>query len=298
MFLRPRFILLQLILILALGLSACGSLFGTPNTPTPILPTATPIPPTPTPPPSVAEVNGEYITQADFDSELSRYKAAQQKLGKTVTDQDAAKAVLDNLIAQVLLAQEARTEGFDLTEADLQSRVDALANQLGSADALAKWESDHGYMDESFRLSLKRSVEAAWMRDKIIAAVPSTAEQVHLQQILTYNQDDANAALDQLKNGADFSELAAAYDPVTHGELGWVPRGYLLDANVEAAAFNLNVGAYSDVISTVSGFHIIKVLERDPQHPLSPDALLTLQEAALQQWVQQKRAASKITLAP
>ncbi len=298
MFSRPRFILTQLILILSLGLSACGSLFGTPNTPTPGLPTSTPIPPTPTPPPYVAMVNDEYITQADFDAELNRYKTAQQKLGKTIADQDAAKAVLDDLIAQVLLAQGAKAEGFDLTEADLQSRVDALAERLGGMDALVKWESDHGYTDESFRLSLKRAAEAAWMRDAIAAEVPSTAEQVHLQQILTYNQDDANTALDKLKNGADFSELAAAYDPVTHGELGWVPRGYLLDANVEAAAFNLNVGAYSDVISAVSGFHIIKVLERDPQHPLSPDALLVLQEAALQQWIQQKRAASRIVLAP
>ncbi|HVN15343.1 MAG TPA: peptidyl-prolyl cis-trans isomerase [Anaerolineales bacterium] len=298
MFFRSRFILAQLILILALGASACGSLFGTSSTPTPVLPTSTSVPPTPTPPPSVAEVDGEYITQADFDSELSRYKSAQQAMGKTVTDQDASKAVLDDMIAQVLLAQGAEAEGFHLTDADVQSRVDALTKQLGSADALSKWESAHGYTDELFRLDLKRSAEAAWMRDKIVAAVPSTAEQVHLQQILTYNQDDANAALEQLKGGADFADLAAQYDPVTHGELGWVPRGYLLDANVETAAFSLDVGAYSDVISTPSGFHIIKVLERDPNHPLSPDALLALQETALQNWVQQKRAGSKITLAP
>ncbi len=292
---------LLLILILALNLSACGSLFWTPSTPTAILPTETPIPtrpPTPTPPPLAATVNGEYITLAEFQAELSRYKSTQQALGKTVSDQDAGKTVLEDLIAQVLLAQAAEKAGFTLTEADLGSRVDALASQSGGADALATWESDHGYTDESFRLALKRAAEAAWMRDKIIAEVPPTADQVHLQQILTYNETDANQALDQLNGGADFATLAAQYDPVTHGELGWVPKGYLLDPKIEAAAFSLEVGKYSDVIATPAGFHIIKALERDPRHPLSPDALLVVQEQAVQAWLAQQRAQAQVTIAP
>ncbi|MFN3491737.1 MAG: hypothetical protein ACK40V_05910, partial [Anaerolineales bacterium] len=59
-----------LTLLLIFGLSACAS-FGTSNTPTPTIPTATPLPPSPTPPPSVAMVNGEYITQAEFEAELN-----------------------------------------------------------------------------------------------------------------------------------------------------------------------------------------------------------------------------------
>lgn len=295
MFSKPRFVLAQLTLILALSLSACGSLFGTPSTPTPNVPTSTPEPPTATPPPSAAVVNGEYITLDEFNAELARYQAAQSALGKTVSDEDARKAVLDDLIAQTLLAQAARAGGFTLTEADLQSRLDGLIAQAGGADAFNKWMSDHGYADASFRIALKRSAEAAWMRDKIIADVPKSVEQVHLQQILTYNETDARQVLDKLKGGADFAEQAALYDPVTRGELGWVPRGYLLDKNVEDAAFSLDVGAYSDVIATPAGFHIIKVLERG-DHPLTPDALLTLQEKALEDWVSQQRAKSTITI--
>ena len=295
MFSKPRFALIQLTLILALGLSACGSLFGTPSTPTPNVPTSTPEPPTATPPPSAAVVNGEYITLDEFNAELARYQAAQSALGKTVSDEDARKAVLDDLIAQVLLAQAARAGGFTLTEADLQSRLDGLIAQIGGADAFNKWISDHGYTDVSFRAALKRSAEAAWMRDKIIADVPKSVEQVHLQQILTYNEADARQVLENLKSGADFAEQAALYDPLTRGELGWVPRGYLLDANVEAAAFNLEAGATSDVIATPAGFHILKVLERG-DHPLSPDALLTLQGQALAEWVRQQREQGAVTI--
>ena len=291
-----RSLLLILVLALALGLSACGSLFGTPSTPTVSVPTFTPAPPTATPPPLAATVNGEYITLDEFEAELGRYQSAQIALGKTVSDVDARKTVLDDLIAQVLLAQAASAEGFTITEADLQARVDALASRSGGAEALAKWESDHGYTDVSFRMDLKRAAEAAWMRDKIIANVPTIVEQAHIQQILTYNEQDARQVFEQLNGGADFAKLAARYDPVTHGELGWLPRGYLLDAKIEEAAFTVEVGKYSDVIATLAGFHIIKVLERG-QHLLTPDALLTLQELALKDWVQQQREHSTITLA-
>ena len=292
---KSRF-LTQLIFILALGLSACAS-FLNPSTPTPELPTFTPEPPTATPPPSVAVINGEYITTSEFQVELDGYKAAQTAQGLSFTDEDANKAVLEDLIAQFLLAQAAREENFNLTEADLQLRVDALISQLGSADALSQWQSAHGYDDASFRIALKRSAEAAWMRDKIIADVPTSVEQIHLRQILTYNQGDAQAALDQLNAGADFDELAALYDPITLGELGWVPQGYLLDANVDVAVFALQVGQRSEIIATDAGFHIFKVLER-ADHPLSPDALLTVQENALQTWIAEKRASSDIVLAP
>jgi parvulin-like peptidyl-prolyl isomerase len=297
MFPHPRRILLQLSLILALALSACGSLFGTASTPTPILPTSTPEPPTATPPPLAATVNGEYITRAEFEEELARYRSTQKALGKVVTDKDAQQTVLDDLIAQALLAQAAKKKGYNLSDAELQSRLDALAAKTGGADVLAKWEADHGYTEASLRSALKRAAEASWMRDEIIADVPVSTEQVHIQQILTYNEDDARQALEQLNGGKDFSELAAVYDPVTRGELGWVPRGYLLDAGIDAAVFSLQVGATSDVIATAAGFHIIKVLERE-EHPLSPDALLTLQEQALRDWVSQQRQQSKIVIAP
>ena len=292
---KPRFFA-QLTLAFVLGLSACASL-GTSSTPTLELPTSTPLPPTATPPPSVATVNGEYITIAEFQSELERYKAAQTALGLSFTDEDAGKTVLEDLIAQVLLSQAARAANFTLTEADLQSRVDALAAQLGSADALSQWQSAHGYDDASFRFALKRSIEAAWMRDKIIADVPTVVEQIHVRQILTYNEVDARAALDEIKAGADFDEKAAFFDPVTFGELGWVPRGYLLDPLADEALFALQPGMYTDVIATDAGFHIFKAVERG-EHPLTPDALLTVQELAVHTWLAEQRAKSEITLIP
>ena len=155
-----------------------------------------------------------------------------------------------------------------------------------------------GIPTRRFGSDLERSIDAAWMRDKIINAVPTTADQVHVQQILLYNANDAQSVLQQLQGGADFNTLAAQYDPNARGDLGWFPKGYLLDPNVEQAAFSLQVGQISGVIQTNVGYDIIKVLERDPQHPLSPDAYLAMQEQALKNWVAQQRAQANIVLAP
>lgn len=295
---HSRWTLLQLTLILALGLTSCGSLSRTKPASTPIESTPTPNLPTATPQAMAVTVNGEGITVAEYTAELARYKSAQQALNKTVSDTDASKTVLEDLISQVLLEQGARAAGYEITDSALQSRIDALTSQLGGADKLSKWETDNGYDDASFRADLKRSIDAAWMRDKIINAVPTAADQVHVQQILLYNANDAQSVLQQLQGGADFNTLAAQYDPNARGDLGWFPKGYLLDPNVEQAAFSLQVGQISGVIQTNVGYDIIKVLEKDPQHPLSPDAYLDLQEQALNNWVAQQRAQAKIVLAP
>lgn len=101
-----------------------------------------------------------------------------------------------------------------------------------------------------------------------------------------------------MKAGWNFDDLAARYDPLTKGELGWFPRGYLPEPAIEEAAFALQPGQFSDIIQTQAGYHILFVEERDPARPLSPDALLTLQERAIQDWLTQQRNESTILFAP
>ncbi len=285
------------LILTALGLAACASPAPSGPTSTPA-PTFTPEPPTATPEPMALMVNGEGITVAEFDSEVPRYTAAQTALGKTVASMDATKTVIDDLTAQVLLAQGARADGFTLDDACLTG-AHRFARHPGRRGGESRQVAVRSWLQEqTFRSALRRVAEAAWMRDKIVAEVPSTAEQVHVQQILLYNQDTAQNFLLQLNGGADFDELASRADPTTRGDLGWVPRGYLLDPRIEEAAFNLAVGGHSDVITTDVGFHIVKVLEKDPNRSLSPDAYLALQELALKNWIEQQRQQSNIVLAP
>ena len=288
-------------LLLILALSACslpGRLNLVPASPTPIpLPTPNPTP-TASPVPLAVSVNGEGISIPEFNAELARDQQAQTALGNTVSLGDATKAVRDELVDTLLLEQAATAGGYKVDEAALQSRIDILDTQIGGPGKLTAWETALGYTDTEFRTDLRRQMAAALMRDKIAASIPATADQVHVMQILLYNEAAAQQALGYLKSGWKFTDLAAQYDPVAKGELGWFPRGYLSDPAVENAAFALQPGQYSDIIQTQAGYDILYLVEHDPNHLLSPDALLTLQEHAVQNWLTQHRNESKILFAP
>jgi parvulin-like peptidyl-prolyl isomerase len=281
------------LVVMLTGLAACQ-----PASPTPLTTSPTSPPATITPVPMAVQINDGGITQAEFEAELARFQAAQSVLGNTLPLDIAAQRVMDDLTAQVLLEQGAKAAGFMVDDALLQTRIDNLVAQIGSLQALADWQAGHGYTDESLRQSLRRQIAAAWMRDRIIAEVPGTAEQVHIRQILLYNSVTSQAVWTELNSGADFNTLAAKYDPVTKGELGWFPRNYLPDVQIEEAAFALQPGQYSNVIETQAGYSILMVLAREPDHILSPDALLTLQTLALENWLVDARQNSTITLAP
>jgi peptidyl-prolyl cis-trans isomerase C len=293
---NPR-ILASLSLFLILALSACGGPGSVNLIPATLTPTPSPTP-TATPIPLAVSVNGEGIPVPEFEAEMARYQQAQTALGNTFSLEAARQAVSDEFIDILLLAQGAAAKGYLVEDAALQGRVDSLAAQTGGPAALVAWQTAHGYTDATFRSDLRRQMAAAYMRDQVAASIPGTAEQVHVKQILLYNSDAAQQALGYLKAGWKFDDLAAQYDPVAKGELGWFPRGYLSDQTVEAAAFALQAGQYSDVIQTQAGYDILFVEALDPARPLSPDALLTLQERAVKDWLAQQRNKSTILIAP
>lgn len=290
------------IIFVLLSLAACSSATDGPSA---VPPSSTPLPltetasaPTATLPPMALTVNGDGISLEEFAAELARYQAAQTALGKQISSEQATTAVNDDFIAQLLLAQGAKEAGFTLDEPALQTRIDALAAKLGGADKLSAWQQAHGYSDESFNVALRRQAAAAWMRDKITSAVPSTAEQVHVRQILLYTQANAQKYWNLLEAGSKFDTVALQIDPVTRGDIGWIPRGYLSEKAIEDAAFGLEPNKYTAIIQDKVGFHILELIERQPARPLSPDQRLTLQAHALNEWIADRRQKSSVVLAP
>jgi peptidyl-prolyl cis-trans isomerase C len=246
--------------------------------------------PTMTAEPLAARVDGEGILLAEYEAELDRYVSAGFHL-----DEDARRKVMEELINQTLLAQSAFKEGYEVSDADLEQRITDLQSQTGE-QALVEWMDAYGYSPESFRRSLRRAAAAAWMRDQIIALVPDAAEQVQASQILLFNEEQANQVLAQVRAGTSFEALSARYDPVSRGDLGWFPQGYLPVRVVEEAAFNLQPGQVSDVIESDIGFHIVQVIAREQDRPLESDALLVLQLTALKEWLIQRQVQTNIEL--
>lgn len=251
---------------------------------------------TPTPPPSAAVVNGAYIWKDDYDSALFNVKEADQELGKTdVSESDQAQEALDSLINETLFLSEAQKEGIAPDAAAIDQRVQALADKMGGMDKLQEWERNNHYTEDGFRRSIERELAAGRVKKKLTADKLNGIEQVHVYEILNQDQATANQVKQNLDSGADFLETAKKYNAETGGDLGWFPRGVLLDASLEDPIFNLQVGKYSDVIQSKMGFYIFYLAERSTDHALDSQVQQILERSLLSSWIADQRKSAQIT---
>ena len=91
------------------------------------------------------------------------------------------------------------------------------------------------------------------------------ASHILISSITPDAEEKAQGILQQLRDGADFAELAKEHsdDPgsaVEGGELGFFKRGMMVP-EFEEVAFSLEPGETSDLVATSYGFHIIKVTD-------------------------------------
>ena len=102
------------------------------------------------------------------------------------------------------------------------------------------------------------------------AALYTNPERRRAQHILVESEELAKDLLNQIKEGADFAELAKANSEDTSssedgGDLGFFERE-LMGAEFDEAAFAMNIGDVSEVVATDYGyFHIIKLTDIEPE---------------------------------
>jgi peptidyl-prolyl cis-trans isomerase D len=130
-------------------------------------------------------------------------------------------------------------------------------------------------------------------------------ERVHVRHILLKTADKPqnevqalrkkiDDLLKQAKGGADFAALAQknsddTTSAVKGGDIDWITRGQTVP-EFEKAAFTLKPGELSGVISTVYGFHILKVEQKEQAHMRSFDEV----RGDLQNEVQRTRSSEKV----
>ena len=284
------------IAILNISLISCAAQATPMETSQPTQETTQTIAPTPTEEIFALSVNGEKISPEELENEISRLQKAEESAGINHTVEERKNFALDELIGTLLLAQDAKEHGFQFTEEDFQKKKAELESGLGSAQALEDWIQQNGYTQDTFRESFKLSLAAAFTRDRLIAEVSKSAQQFHLQVILLYDLPTAEVYYNQILGGADFNTLASIIDPVTRGDIGWFPKGYLTDPAIEQAVLQMKVDEVKGIVEGKVGFYILKLLESETDRTLSPDALLQIQKIAIEDWLTQQKAESEIII--
>lgn len=206
--------------------------------------------------------------------------------------------ILNQLIEQELINQAATKEGFTATDEEINGEMASLVQEAGGQEKLNAWMQANEITQEDLRQALRDQIIADKVFKKVTASVAATAEQVHASHILVATKEEADAVLIRLKKGEDFAKLAAEVSldegsKESGGDLGFFPKGVLVP-ELEEAAFALQPGQYSSPVQTEYGFHIILVIERESNRPLSPELLHAVQQEAFTRWLEEQRAAAKI----
>lgn len=291
-----------LTLLLLLGVTACTSGISNPSDPISgtqtaqaQLPSATP---SSTPIPMAFTVDGEGYPLVMFQRELQRYLNVKESQSDNQVTETPETYVLSQLIDQMLLIRAAKTNGCNADDTRVQQDWDQWLAKLPEGQDAAGWLKENGYTEEEFRAAIAKSYLVQCQMENIASQVTDQAEQIHASQILVEDRALADGLLNDLNVGVEFATLAYQYDPLTGGDLGWFPPGYLLQPALNEAALNLQPGEHSQVLETPLGYHILYVSAREI-HPLSLDARRFLQVQAIQNWLEAERAKSDIvTLLP
>lgn len=148
------------------------------------------------------------------------------------------------------------------------------------------------------RLIVKPTLARQKITEQLTNAVPTRAEQIRAAHILVATSDAANEVVTRINNGEEFADIAREVSTDTSsagtgGELGWFPRGIMVDP-FEEAAFSLEVDQVSAPVQTEFGWHVIKVLEKEQDRPIALATRQQLQGAVFTDWLTARRDESDV----
>lgn len=239
---------------------------------------------------AIGEVNGEAITQKQFDQHyrmvLSYY---QQQYGEVDEEKDQELVAnlrdssFQDLVVQKLILQESERRGIEADLEQVEQDLEAIRTQRNQLEenGYQKFLDENGFDDEFLKQEWITQNLYVQLRNEVTGDVKVTEEeaQVYYEEneavfqhpagkeifhILVENQEKASEVLTQLNQGASFAELAAQYsnDPGSKargGDVGVVNEDTNFVEPFKKAALELSPGALlTTPVESEFGFHIIK----------------------------------------
>jgi len=245
-----------------------------------------------------ATVNGVEISRPKVQAQVD-HLVNQRGLGSGGMTQPGEykklqQEVVDQLIVQELLWQEAQRREFVVSDEDVDEQLAKMKSGFDSEMAFQFKIKEGGFTEETYREDIREQRSAQRMvSEGIMPTIEISDEEVqefydanldkmtmpeqvrarHILIAFKSDDDDARQAAQEkittvqaeIETGANFAVLAMERSEgpsaTKGGDLGFFGRGQMVPP-FEEAAFALQPGEISDVVETQFGFHIIKVEER------------------------------------
>ena len=252
-----------------------------------------------------ARVNGQAISLDLFNRQAAQAQAAMIQNGldpKSAAGQESLKSlkqqVLDQMINDVIIAQQAEYQGIKITDDDLNAQLAQMIQDAGSVEKLNDYLTKNQMTLGDLCQQMRANIVSENMFKNVTGLLPTVRDQVHLRQILVSTPALAQTLRDRARKGEDFAALAKQYSmdetsKANGGDLGWVPKG-VLDPRIDAVAFDLPVNQVSDVITTSFGYHVVQVTEKEKARALPPEILQDVRQQGFLLWLKAVRESVKI----
>ena len=274
----------------------------------------------------VVRVNDVRYTLGDM-LVLVRVKQKQVESRGQVFDLTTAMfQTLQDLVQNEIIKQRAPEFGLSVSEEEIDefirmSHSDRTGETTG--DVAAQFEREfqeryRAYLNEiqisesEHRELTGQQILRAKMKSFLAKGVPTVTEQVHLHRIVITTQDESDIMnikfKDAVSRATTTEELQEAYELIARefsrdklglaqngGDLGWVPRGVLLEQ--EYAFFDLPIGELSRPTTLAESPDVLvyfMVSERDDAHKLDPEARRALADKVLDDWLNEERQSSDV----
>jgi peptidyl-prolyl cis-trans isomerase C len=202
----------------------------------------------------LATVNGQDITVGHL---IAMYGMLPEQY-RQLPAQVLFDGMLEQLVQQQVLADVARQDMSTQVELGLQNEERAF---------LAASYIDSVAMAEISDEELQAEYDAQF-------ASVEPAQEFNASHILVESEEEAQALIDQLAEGADFAELAmeSSIGPSgpNGGQLGWFTAGMMVP-EFESAVFELEPGEVSAPVQTQFGWHVVLLNDTRAQEPPALD---------------------------
>ena len=251
-----------------------------------------------------ATVNGEIITEAQLNERIDYYLRMDPQASRLPSQlisqlrPTLRPRILDVLVGQVLLKQEARAAGMEVSEDEALATLEQTAAAQNPPLTIDQFKELLEAQGGNFEATLADFREGMmldeYVTNKFAGQIDVNDEEakafyddnieefkqpelVQASHILLGHTDSADPNSDpnkvkaedllaQIRAGADFAELALANSidqrsKTRGGDLGYFQRNQMVEP-FSNAAFALEPNEVSDVVETQSGYHIIKVTDR------------------------------------
>lgn len=245
----------------------------------------------------VATVGGEPVLLSEIEQQYAYLKE-----GKAKVQESARCEILENMIIQNLLLNQAKLDSLEATEQEIDlevnSRIEDILRYMGNDES--QFEEYYGKTVSEVRNQMREPIQQQIMirkmRQEIMSKIsitpaevkayfnkipkdslPYLSSEVELAEIVykpKVNPAQKKVAFDKItdirsritQGGEDFGKLAEKYsqDPGSARAGGdlGLVKRGTFVPEFEAAAYNLEKDEVSPVIETEFGFHIIKLIER------------------------------------